>query len=65
MAALTDTQLQDAIVQVGEKDFNKFEGRLSNYGALKAALDGSNLILPKSQVEGMKNQMYRLRKYPS
>lgn len=64
MAALTDTQLQDAIVQVGEKNFNKFEGRLSNYGALQAALDGSNLILPKSQVEGMKKSDVQVTKVP-
>lgn len=64
MAALTDTQLQDAIISVGEKDFNKWEGRLSNYGALKAALDGSNLILPKSQVEGMKKSDVQVTKIP-
>lgn len=64
MAALTATQLQDAIVLVGDSDFNKWEGRLSRYGALQAALDGSNLILPRSQVEGMKKSDVQVEKIP-
>jgi len=64
MAGLSDTQLQDAIILVGEKDFNKWEGRLSNYGALKAALDGSNMILTKSQVEGYKKSDVQVTKVP-
>lgn len=64
MAALTATELQDAVVQVGNSDFNKWEGRLSRYGALQAALDGSNLILPKSQIEGMKKSDVQIEKVP-
>lgn len=64
MAALTATELQDAVIQVGSSDFNKWEGRLSRYGALQAALDGSNLILPRSQVEGMKKSEVQIEKVP-
>lgn len=64
MAALTDTELQDAVVSVGNKAFNKYEGRLSNYGALQAFMDGSNLLLPQSQIEGMKKSDVQVTKIP-
>ena len=64
MAALTATQLQDAIIIAGDKYYNKFEGRLSQYGALQSALDGSDLILPKSMVENMKKSDVQVSKIP-
>jgi len=64
MAALSATELQDAIILVEGKKFNQFEGRLSRYGALKAFLDGANEILPASTVESMKQSEKQPEKVP-
>ncbi len=64
MAALSATELQDAIIFVEGKKFNQFEGRLSRYGALKAALDGANDILPASTVTSMKKSEKQPEKVP-
>lgn len=64
MAALSATELQDAIIFVEGKKFNQFEGRLSRYGALKAFLDGANEILPESTVTSMKKSEKQPEKVP-
>lgn len=64
MAALSATELQDAIIMVDGKKFNQFEGRLSRYGALKAFLDGANTILPESTVTSMKKSEKQPEKVP-
>lgn len=64
MAALSATELQDAIIFVDGKKFNQFEGRLSRYGALKAFLDGANEILPASTVTAMKKSEKQPEKVP-
>ena len=64
MAALSATELQDAIIMVDGKKFNQFEGRLSRYGALKAFLDGANTILPESTVNSMKKSEKQPEKVP-
>lgn len=64
MAALSATELQDAIIFVEGKKFNQFEGRLSRYGALKAFLDGANEILPESTVISMKKSEKQPEKVP-
>jgi LysM repeat protein len=64
MAALSATELQDAIIMVDGKKFNEFEGRLSKYGALKAFLDGANSILPESTVTSMKKSEKQPEKVP-
>lgn len=64
MAALSATELQDAIIFVEGKKFNQFEGRLSRYGALKAFLDGANEILPASTVTAMKKSEKQPEKVP-
>jgi len=64
MAALSATELQDAIIFVEGKKFNQFEGRLSRYGALKAFLDGANEILPESTVASMKKSEKQPEKVP-
>lgn len=64
MAALSATELQDAIIQVAGKKFNQFEGRLSKYGALKAFMDGANEILPESTVDALKKSEKQVEKIP-
>jgi hypothetical protein len=64
MAALSATELQDAIIFVEGKKFNQFEGRLSRYGALKAFLNGANEILPESTVTSMKKSEKQPEKVP-
>lgn len=64
MAALDSTELQDAIIRVGTKKFNSFEGRRSKYGALRSAIDGANDMLPESMVVGMKNSEAQIEKIP-
>ncbi len=64
MAALSATELQDAIIFVEGKKFNQFEGRLSRYGALKAFMDGANEILPESTVTTMKKSEKQPEKVP-
>lgn len=64
MAALDATELQDAIITVGDRNFNKWEGRRSKYGALRSAIDGANDMLPASMVEGMKNSESQIEKIP-
>ncbi len=50
--SLVPTTILKAIVKVAKsKGFQRFEGRLPNYGAIQAALDNVNLLVPKTQLE--------------
>jgi hypothetical protein len=53
--ALTTTMRAEAIIRAKDQ-YTAFEGRLSNYGALKPFLDGANALLPEGAVTAIKNQ---------
>ncbi|MBL7738713.1 MAG: hypothetical protein JNK14_05800 [Chitinophagaceae bacterium] len=62
--ALTNTQLNDAIILVGDSDMGKQENRLSSYGALQAFVDEAPNLLPKSAVESIKKSARHPEKVP-
>lgn len=53
--ALTATQIAEAAIRA-KNQFLAFEGRFSNYGALKPWFDGANALLPADTVKNIKNQ---------
>lgn len=63
--ALTATERQDAIIKARANNFfDEFEGRLSNYGGLQAALDGANMLLPVTQLKNDKKSAKQVTKVP-
>jgi hypothetical protein len=61
--ALTDTALQDAVVQAGGL-FGNFENRLSEYGALQAFIDNTSMLFPPNVLENAKNSPVQPVKIP-
>lgn len=53
--ALDLTAMAEAAIRA-KGMYEKFENRFSSYGAWKAYMDGASVLLPKDQVEGIKNQ---------
>ena len=50
--SLVPTAILKAIVKVAkDKGFQRFEGRLPNFGAIQAALDNTQLLVPATQLE--------------
>lgn len=63
--AITNTALLDAVVLVGEdKRWGKYENRMTNWGALKAASDGADVLLPSAAVEALKKSTAQTEKVP-
>lgn len=50
--SLVPTAILKAIVKVSkDKGFQRYEGRLPNFGAIQAALDNTELLVPRTQLE--------------
>jgi len=63
--ALTPTVLNDAIALLGESNtFNAYENRLDAYNAYKYHVDNSELLLPKSTIESIKQSERQPEKVP-
>jgi hypothetical protein len=62
--ALSNTQLTDAIILVGQSEMGKQENRLSKYGVLQAFVDEAPNLLPKSTVENIKKSARHPEKVP-
>jgi hypothetical protein len=60
--ALTPTVLQDAIIRLQNNTFLDFEQRQAEFSAFQMFKDGSNLLLPKSQVERLKQSAAQVEK---
>lgn len=61
--SLAATLLQDAIINLqGNNTFTNFEQRQSTYSAVQLAKDGSDILLPKSQVERLKKSAAQVEK---
>lgn len=60
--ALTATLLQDAIINLQNNTFLDYEQRISKYSAFQLFKDGSDLLLPKSQVERLKKSAAQVEK---
>jgi hypothetical protein len=54
MAALAATAMAEAAIR-GRGYFDKFENRLSSYGALKAYLDNAEGLVPAGTIRRIKN----------
>lgn len=63
--AIFPTILQDAIIMVPQSDaFKKFEGRGSEYDVVKAFMDNTERLVPKSELESSKKSSRHVTKIP-
>lgn len=62
--AITNTQLLDAVVLVGDRMMGKNETRLGTYGVLKAFQDNADKLLDKNTIEKIKQSARQPVKVP-
>lgn len=62
---LVPTEILEAIIKVSKSQgFQRYEGRLSTYGAIQAFINNTPLLVPKTQLEAAKRAPEHLVKIP-